>query len=311
MFRIPIPKTGGEVLNEGIQNLMERLMKEKQIQNEAQYRNATLQLAAQKENREAQLNPAYMQYYGAMGQQAQAAADKSRQEQEQNTIINQIIQDAMNPQNSTSNQSQQNGQQTGQPNKPKIPPAVAAWIKQKTGYDAYAQTPEEKASMEANKQIEAAQGKEDIKLGRTIQNSARDLNGLLSLVKQAKDIIKNNPGNTGWTEGSLVAIKKSKNPHANKLHTIFGEIQGKASRLYNPRGGIGTINWAKSIKPTVFNGDEANLAQLDAIEENAQSTLNQYGEEYQDVTKKPLFSKNSKTSNITKWKMENGKLVKE
>ncbi|HWY34739.1 MAG TPA: hypothetical protein VNX68_08835 [Nitrosopumilaceae archaeon] len=61
MFRIPIPKTGGEVLNEGIRNLMERLMREKQIENEAQYRNATLSLQQQElpsqiELRKAQAN---------------------------------------------------------------------------------------------------------------------------------------------------------------------------------------------------------------------------------------------------------------
>lgn len=82
MFRIPIPKTGGEVLNEGIQNLMERLMRQKQIENEAQYRNATLQLAAQKEAREAQLNPIYQQLYQAQVQKALQDIQKSKQEQE-------------------------------------------------------------------------------------------------------------------------------------------------------------------------------------------------------------------------------------
>lgn len=60
MFREMI-KSGPEVLNEGIKSLMERLMKEKQIQNEAENRNATLalqqkELPSQIALREAQAN---------------------------------------------------------------------------------------------------------------------------------------------------------------------------------------------------------------------------------------------------------------
>jgi hypothetical protein len=57
MFNIPMPKPSGEILDEGVQNLMERLMRQKQFENEAQYRNAMLGVSQQKESRESQEQP--------------------------------------------------------------------------------------------------------------------------------------------------------------------------------------------------------------------------------------------------------------
>jgi hypothetical protein len=78
---IPFPKPGHEVLAEGFSKMLENLMKQKQLQNEAEYRNANLKLAAQREAREQKLSPIYEKYYGSMAKEHEESAEKKREEQ--------------------------------------------------------------------------------------------------------------------------------------------------------------------------------------------------------------------------------------
>lgn len=80
MFNIPMPKISGEILSEGIKNLMERLMKQQEMKNEAEYRNAHLGLLQQHEAREAKSSPFDQQLKQAQINKYNQEARKAQQE---------------------------------------------------------------------------------------------------------------------------------------------------------------------------------------------------------------------------------------
>jgi hypothetical protein len=151
------------------------------------------------------------------------------------------------------------------------------------------ETPEAKREGDTQKALDIAQGKADIKTAGAIKDNARSLLRTISNLKVLGDLSEANPGLTGPSQGVARKLHMSKNPNLSKFEETAGLVQGDLAKLIGGnRTGIGTINWAKSVKPTIWNPDADNFGMINGGVENGARDFAQANEEYKSLTGKDL-----------------------
>jgi len=124
---------------------------------------------------------------------------------------------------------------------------------------------EERAEKLADKKAQLVEDKENRKQASKIEEGAVPLVKTANLALQAKRILQKNPGLTGMHNWLGTKSKLNANKDLYDLKQIFGKLQANLGLYASSRGGIQVLNWAKDVKPDIFNRNEANEAMLDSI----------------------------------------------
>jgi hypothetical protein len=230
MFRIPIPKTGGEVLNEGIQKLMERLMKQKEMENEAAYRNATLSLS---ERNSASENA----YKNAM---LSIAQQKGAREQNEEPVNLKLLEAKIQAEKALANQR----------NNPKS--------------SVNKETPEEKMNREVKTADVKAENASTRKKLDKIEQQADELSTKMQRAVNAHNILSKNPNAVGYTSAGKYYTGFGDEDTAS-LNEIFGLMQADLAKEYSQRGSVYGTKLAGNRKPNLRYQSKQNLGLLGEI----------------------------------------------
>lgn len=160
-----------------------------------------------------------------------------------------------------------------------------------------------------------------------IRDSATALINSANLVNQGYDLLDKNPGLTGIGAGLKSKFNVSNNPDLGSFTTVAGKLQAELGKYASQRGGIQTVNWAASVKPSAWKPEEYNYGMFKGLQssiENDYKTLNEQYKAASGGKDLPVSLPKMKTTHgttgstagagggkVTKWKMKNGQLVKE
>lgn len=166
-----------------------------------------------------------------------------------------------------------------------------------------------------------------------IRDQATALINSANLVQQGYDLLDQNPDLTGpgnvisaiplpFTGGAKLNL--STNPDVGNFTSVTGKLQAELGKYASQRGGIQAVKWAQSVKPSTFNSPDYNYGMFSGIQRNISDDYNTLNQQYKAVTgedlpvnlptmatKKGGKKKSDGTGKVTKWKMQNGQLVKE
>jgi hypothetical protein len=158
-----------------------------------------------------------------------------------------------------------------------------------------AETPDKKEERAINKEEQ----RENRKEANKIEENTAELAKTASIVKEMKQILKQNPGITGISNLVGQKTKLAKGTPLHRFKFLAGELQAKLAKQASARAGIGIINWINDIKPSIYSTKEANLGMLDAAEENMESDYNIDSERYKRKSGTDIPIKFPKFSNTT------------
>lgn len=165
-----------------------------------------------------------------------------------------------------------------------------------------------------------------------IRDQATALVNSANLVQQGYGLLDNNPDLTGIGSGFASKFNVSNNPELGKFTTVAGKLQAELGKYASSRGGIQAVNWAASVKPSVWKPQDYNYGMFEGIQQNLKDDYNTLNEQYKAATGKNLpvplpnmtSTRNVKgketgtaaatdtgKGKVTKWKMKGGQLVKE
>lgn len=141
-------------------------------------------------------------------------------------------------------------------------------------------TPEEKVNYET----QVAEGKQEAKAhaaqNMQVENSNRDLALMYKQATDAEKILKSDPYLTGvgWKIPLAKAAAGSKK--LGDLQSAFGALQAQLSKLNASRPGIGTIQWASTVKPDTGNNAEYNLGMIRELKKHIRDQIDADNEIY-------------------------------
>jgi hypothetical protein len=129
-----------------------------------------------------------------------------------------------------------------------------------------AETPQEGEERQTRLAKNKGKNEADLKTSGEIEEDASKLYELKDLVTRAKAILKRRPDLTGRTAGFLGKMGVSTDPDIAALDEIFGNIQATKARIAGERGGVGLINWAANVKPSISKQGAYNMSMLDSMD---------------------------------------------
>jgi len=191
------------------------------------------------------------------------------------------------------------------------------------------ETPDERKQREIDTRVQSAQGVAGAKEASKIRDQATALANSANLVQQGYNLLDENPDLTGIGSGIASKFNLSNNPNLGKFTTVAGKLQAELGKYASQRGGIQAVNWASSVKPSQWKPEDYNYGMFEGIQQNLQDDYNTLNQQYKAATGKDLPIKLPKmarkekgapgstskeegaSSKVTKWKLEDGKLVKE
>lgn len=112
-----------------------------------------------------------------------------------------------------------------------------------------------------------------------------------SLSKEAQrglDILLKNSNSTGLFKGVAAKSHLSNDPDTASLTTIFGNIQSGTAQQADPKGAVGALRWAATIKPSILNGNAYNISQLQEVIKTARDKYEEANRQSIILTGKPL-----------------------
>ena len=156
---------------------------------------------------------------------------------------------------------------------------------------------DEKSAAMLDRQMSLADAKQNIAISKTLNDTAQSNFDVATQAQEAIAIMEKNNNSTGWIPGGASLIHGSNNKDTARLKELFGSIQSATSRLADPKGAIGALRWASSVKPSLYNGTTYNIAMLQEAVNTAAKKYKEANRQHLELMGKPLrvkFSANEK-----------------
>ena len=201
--------------------------------------------------------------------------------------------------------------QLGQPGAGQIDPGAAAMIKEKTGYDFYAQTPQQKANMQEQAKVDvatrSAQAKSDIKKNQEYLDAGDYVNKFAPNMENIHNVLTKDP----YASGNIAGARNLINMGSENQGTLVGNalpFVGSLAKDMSTKGGAVVAKFAQAGKPGPWTSHDTNMALNKNLIEEGINAFNTAKKNYEEGTGKS-YPKQMHPF-LKKWEKDHVKKVK-
>jgi len=146
------------------------------------------------------------------------------------------------------------------------------------------ETPEQKRKAQMEKEVASHKGKLDATRANAIQIKSQELLQAAQLGKQLYDILEKNKDATSPTKGVQSFLKLPVGSDSSEFIETAGQLQAMMSKFAVSRPGIGSLKWAKEVKPSVGKSYKDNMGMVKGLFKQLNSELKNGAQEYKKLT---------------------------
>lgn len=150
------------------------------------------------------------------------------------------------------------------------------------------ETPEQKAQLAIQQANAEAAGKSKVDTATDLESQASDMRGLHSDLTGMNKLLTDNPGLGGFGSGLAVRMGLNNDPNAGEFQSLAGSAQTRLAKMASSRGGIGVLNWTKSVKPDIGNRHDYNMGLVGSSLKQTEAKYKDMDKQYYDLTGKHL-----------------------
>jgi len=131
---------------------------------------------------------------------------------------------------------------------------------------------------------EKADYKDNLKQSGAVKKNITSVFGMADDVIKMKEIFNRRKNLTGPSVHYSKKLGLSSDKDIGKLMALTGDYQGKVSAYNTARPGVGSLKWAATVKPDIYNQQSLNEGMVDEGLEKYRDQLKSEGREYKRLT---------------------------
>lgn len=121
-----------------------------------------------------------------------------------------------------------------------------------------------------------------------IRDSATSLVNSANLVQHGYDLLDQNPNLTGPGTGLGNKFNILNSEPIGKFNNVTGKLQAELGKYASSRGGIQAVNWAASVKPSLWKPQDTNYGMFEGIQNSLNDDYNTLNQQYKAATGEDL-----------------------